>query len=316
MAVTDILDIAYVRIGSSDLAATQKFLEDFGLSVQEGVDKKGKNLLYSRGTNGSPYHHVTEEGDAGFLGVAFEAASRDALNLLAQQPGASEVQTIDAPGGGEKVCFTDPNEYSVEVVYGRERVKKLTPLGRPPVNTGEVQPRVQVPVRLEQTKSQIKRLGHCVLFVKDFRESEAWYKSLFGFLTTDEIYAGPEENTIGAFFRCNRGSTPVDHHTVALMQAPDPAMTGMQHAAFEVHDWDDLMIGHHALAKSGYKPQWGVGKHILGSQIFDYWYDPNGQIMEHFTDGDLFDASVAPNLAPIDALLGAQWGPAPVDGPH
>jgi len=164
-------------------------------------------------------------------------------------------------------------------------------------------------VRLQQQKSQVKRLGHCVLFVKNFRESETWYKERFGFLTSDEIYAGVKENTIGAFVRCDRGDKPVDHHTLAIMQAPDPNMTGMQHAAFEVHDWDDLMIGHHLLAKNGHKPQWGVGKHILGSQVFDYWYDPNGQVVEHFTDSDLFDASVPPNLSPVEALLGAQWGP-------
>lgn len=310
MSVTKVIDIAYVRIGSDDLAATQEFNERFGLRVQKATNTQGKRVLYSRGTDGSPYSHVTEEGASGFLGVAFEAASRQDLELLSAQQGASSIEDIEAPGGGEKVSFTDPNGYTVEVIYGRERGPEITPVGRPPMNVGGEVNRLRQPVRLQQTQSQVKRLGHCVLFVKDFRKSEAWYKNLFGFLTTDEIFAGVEENVIGAFVRCDRGAMPVDHHTVALMQAPDPAMTGMQHAAFEVHDWDDLMIGHYALADSGYKPEWGVGKHILGSQIFDYWFDPNGQVMEHFTDGDLFDASQPPNLAPIESLMGAQWGPA------
>ena len=33
----------------------------------------------------------------------------------------------------------------------------------------------------------MKRLGHCVLNVKNFSESEAWYKSRFGLITSDEI---------------------------------------------------------------------------------------------------------------------------------
>ena len=27
----------------------------------------------------------------------------------------------------------------------------------------------------------------------------------------------------------------------------------------------------------------------MGSQIFDYWFDPSGFIMEHYVDGDLLD---------------------------
>ena len=29
---------------------------------------------------------------------------------------------------------------------------------------------------------------------------------------------------------------------------------------------------------------------MLGSQIFDYWRDPWGHTVEHWTDGDLLDA--------------------------
>lgn len=27
----------------------------------------------------------------------------------------------------------------------------------------------------------------------------------------------------------------------------------------------------------------------MGSQIFDYWFDPSGFILEHYVDGDLLD---------------------------
>ena len=30
------------------------------------------------------------------------------------------------------------------------------------------------------------------------------------------------------------------------------------------------MLGHDVLRKAGYEHSWGVGKHILGSQVFDY----------------------------------------------
>ena len=33
-----------------------------------------------------------------------------------------------------------------------------------------------------------------------------------------------------------------------------------------------------------------------------------GNVMEHFTDGDLFDNAEAPGLSPIQSLLDVQWG--------
>ena len=54
---------------------------------------------------------------------------------------------------------------------------------------------------------------------------------------------------------------------------------------------------------------WGIGKHILGSQVFDYWKDPAGFTLEHFTDGDLFNEAWGSHKAPIEQLLGVQWGP-------
>jgi hypothetical protein len=52
-----------------------------------------------------------------------------------------------------------------------------------------------------------------------------------------------------------------------------------------------------------------MGRHILGSQIFDYWHDPDKMMVEHFTDGDLFDNTVEPGWAPMTASGLYQWGP-------
>jgi hypothetical protein len=30
-----------------------------------------------------------------------------------------------------------------------------------------------------------------------------------------------------------------------------------------------------------------VGRHILGSQVFDYWHDPSRFKIEHYADGDV-----------------------------
>ena len=152
----------------------------------------------------------------------------------------------------------------------------------------------------------MKRLGHCVLNVKNFRESEAWYKSRFGLITSDEINLGSPEQALGAFLRCDRGPIPSDHHTLFLLGAGKP---GFNHAAFEVADFDDLMCGHDWLKQKGRRHEWGVGRHVLGSQIFDYWRDPWGHTLEHWTDGDLLDAAWGSRISSIQEVVGTQWGP-------
>ena len=59
----------------------------------------------------------------------------------------------------------------------------------------------------------------------------------------------------------------------------------------------------------GFHRSWGIGRHIEGSQIFDYWRDPDGLLVEHFTDGDRFDCTLEPGWSPMTASGLAQWGP-------
>jgi hypothetical protein len=71
---------------------------------------------------------------------------------------------------------------------------------------------------------------------------------------------------------------------------------------------DDLMAGHDHLKAAGHTAEWGVGRHFLGSQVFDYWLDPWGHTLEHWTDGDVFTAEDGSNMATIADLMGVQWG--------
>lgn len=91
-----------------------------------------------------------------------------------------------------------------------------------------------------------------------------------------------------------------------LLGTGEPAFN---HAAFEVADWDTLMVGHDRLKAGSYEHRWGVGKHLLGSQVFDYWKDPHGFTLEHFTDGDLLNESFGSHTQPIEQVLGVHWGP-------
>ncbi len=301
MSIIKIADIAHVRFTAPDLEQMRAFLEDFGLTAQVWED----GCLYARGAGTAPFLHVTAPGPAGFTGLGLRAESLEDLEILAAAEGAV-IEDLKAPGGGKAVRLTDPDGRLVEVVAGQSAAV-AAPL-RPDAahNTAQARARARRPVRLKAGPSTVLRLGHAVLNVSDFRTLEAWYKTRFGLITSDEIELAPGV-ALGAFLRCDRGAHLVDHHTIFLLQAPSGP--GFNHAAFEVANLDDLMLGHTHLERAGRTAAWGVGRHILGSQIFDYWRDPWGQELEHWTDGDLFTAEDPPAKQTLQALLAAQWGP-------
>jgi hypothetical protein len=53
---------------------------------------------------------------------------------------------------------------------------------------------------------------------------------------------------------------------------------------------------------------WGIGRHVLGSQLFDYWYDDDGFEFEHYTDGDVFTADREPHYVPFTPGSIWAWG--------
>jgi catechol 2,3-dioxygenase-like lactoylglutathione lyase family enzyme len=303
MTILKIEDVAYVRFRAPDLAAMRAFLEDFGMTVVEATATR----LVARGTGPSPVAHVTELGEAGFAGVAFRAESLADLKRLAAAQDAS-VEALDLPGGGSVVTLTDPDGQCVDVVAGQASAEPLPIAEAQAWNRSHARERLRATKRIAAGAANVVRLGHVVLNVSDFRASEQWYKSRLGFITSDEIRLSPEF-ALGAFLRCDRGDAPTDHHTLFLIQGRKGP--GFNHAAYEVADLDDLMRGHQRLRDAGRQAEWGVGRHILGSQVFDYWRDPWGHTLEHWTDGDLFTAADGSNIATVQDLLGVQWGPAP-----
>lgn len=293
--------MAHVSFRLPDMELAERFFSDFGMRAAQ-LTKQG---LYLFGYSSRPSLVRIAHGEPGFIGIGIQAASMYDLERLAAATG-SPVVSSDAPEGGWSVHLIDPDGIAVEVVAGQELADIPAPDDVGWNRIGE-QGRLSVVKRLSRGPAHIHSLGHVVLWVADFRRSEQWYKQLFGFLTSDEVHA-PDGKALGAFMRCDRGDMPTDHHTLLLAERKEGSR--FNHAAFEVSDFDDLMTGHDHLHAQGYNSFWGVGRHIVGSQIFDYWFDPWGHQFEIWTDGDLLRRADGSNIVPVEVLRQVQWGAA------
>ena len=305
MATIKVKDLAYGRLRAPDLDAMEEFLTHFGMTRAARTPQ----ALYMRGTDGYHHIHVTEKGDPAFVGLAYHASSEDDLKRLAGSPGASAVESIDEPGGGKRVRLREPNGYQVEVVWGMEQLAQI-PVPRDPMNTGsEPLRRAGRLMRLAKSPAPIKRIGHGVLGTPKVRETVGWFRETLGFIQSDDVYAGDRDNIIGSFNRCDRGDEYVDHHTLFCVMNE---RAGLNHMSFEVPDVDAVFKDHEYLARLGkYEHMWGVGRHLLGSQVYDYWCDPWGRVHERWADTDRLNARSGGNLLSAEEALVSQWGEDP-----
>lgn len=295
--------LAHLVFERPDLDRTEKFLTDFGLRVAS----KSAEALFLRGTAAAAYcYRVHRAAKPRFAGLALRVATREDLDKLAQLPGASAIRALAAPGGGEVVLLTDPSGFRVEAVFGQEFGEPLQ--GRPALalNLAEHTPRVNASQRPPVAPPDVVRLGHVVLEVANYQATSAWYTRHFGLIPSD-VQVFPDGSPAVTFFRLDLGETPTDHHTLAIAQGFMPAYG---HSAYEVVDADAVGMGQRVLRERGWHHAWGIGRHILGSQIFDYWQDPWGEKHEHYCDGDVFTADVPMDVHSVSREAMAQWGQA------
>lgn len=202
---------------------------------------------------------------------------------------------------------------------------------------------------------EIRRIAHCVIALPMGKHQQMmkFMHDTFGFIPSDTAFlaavpeghnidvgiatnlaaGGPPDknmsNALAQFMRCDRGEEFTDHHTFLFLPLMDPRAevpgkginAQLSHVAFEVQSLDDVWRGHMSLVRrrdkgKRYNLAWGVGRHVLGSQVYDYWYDPWGHVHEHMVDGDRLTKSWGQRIHNITHLGPNghnQWGPTVVE---
>ncbi len=159
------------------------------------------------------------------------------------------------------------------------------------------------------------KLGHVAAYTPALDPMQSFYQDLLGFKWSD---------TVGDFFvflRCN-----ADHHAANFMASAK--FQGMHHIAYEMRDPNHLIAMLDHLAKNDYRLHWGPGRHGPGHNLFTYHRDPDGHVIELFTQIDVVhdeskgyweprpwheEYPMYPKTWQVDLATVNQWGP--VDRP-
>ncbi|WP_244210566.1 VOC family protein [Amycolatopsis kentuckyensis] len=302
--VIKVHDLAWLEFEKPDLERAEVFARAFGFTTVLSTGRE----LHLRGTDaGAPCVIIRKGARSKFLGPAFLAAAPGDVLRLAEATGR-QVSRLPDTLGGVVVDLPDPSGLRVRVVSDPDELPALPPQEPHLLNFGHEVRRVNATQRPPRAPALAQRLGHVVLQTTRYREVLDWYLEHLGMIVSDFLYypGQRERGPVMSFIRCDRGATPADHHTLAMVLGPADRYV---HSAYQVADLDALAAGGEYLRAHGYHHSWGIGRHIEGSQLFDYWRDPDGFLVEHFSDGDLFDNTLEPGWAPMTASGLAQWGP-------
>jgi catechol 2,3-dioxygenase-like lactoylglutathione lyase family enzyme len=297
-------DITWLEFEKPNLAAAEAFALAFGFATA----LRTPDELHLRGTDaGAPCVLIRRGDRSRFIGAAYTAAEQSDVLRLAEASG-HRVRPLPEALGGVSVDLVDPSGAAVRVVSGTHVLEPLPTQSPHEFNFGHDLRRANTTQRPPREPARVQRLGHVVLRTTKYRQALDWYLEHLGLIVSDFMYSPGQRGRgpVMSFIRCDRGPTPADHHTLAMALGPSNRYV---HSAYQVCDLDAIAAGSQYLKTRGYHHSWGIGRHIQGSQIFDYWRDPDGFLVEHYADGDMFDCTLEPGWAPFAASGLSQWGP-------
>lgn len=283
-----------VTFGVQDMAASHRFLRDWGLKEIAAAEDR---LMFETQDGGEVIvrpHDAPELPapiEAGntvrevIWGTASESELNASLDLLSR---GAEIQT--GADGMPRTC--DPNGLGLgfRVSHRRHITARATPANAPGTH-----------LRIDQrspvyTQAEPIQIGHVVLFTSEFDAMRQFYIEHMGFHLSD-VY--PEQ---GAFLRCRQRG---EHHNVFLLNRP--GRPGINHVAFTVRDLHEVIGGGIAMSAKGWKTEIGPGRHPISSAYFWYFENPLAAPLEYYADEDYCTEAWQPQAFQRKPELFAEW---------
>jgi catechol 2,3-dioxygenase len=229
-----------------DLAAAEAFYTAaWGLRVAS----RAPGALWLHATGADHYVLALHQGDAAIRSITFRAADDAALARvlgMAEAAGATILAPpapLDEPGGGRAATLRDPYGSLLRLVTGD-----------------------QLRVAEAPSRDRADRLAHVNLNCTDVDATARFFEAGLGFRLADR-------SKLMAFERCNS-----DHHVMVLAEAP---VDGLNHVAFNMPSWEAVMRAAGRMIDAGFPIAWGVGRHGPGDNVFAYFIDPFGIVIEY-----------------------------------
>lgn len=275
-----------------DLVEEAKFLTAFGLEVETQADRL---LLRTVGNN-----HVWGQilvGDKKKLAYVSMACYDGELEGIRQQVadagGAFEAQ--HPAGSAEGFWFRDPDGILFQVKVGA----KTQPDHKTAMPDLSIPSNVRgAPARSKAPRERPTRMSHMALFTSNVTRSLDFHIRALGVRLADR------SGEIIAFTYGRHGS---DHHLLAFLSGGGP---GLHHSSWDIPSVEDCGRTNTQLRAAGYDRHWGPGRHVLGSNYFNYTKDKFGQWWEASAHIDFIEKNAdwtIANFADEDSLY--LWGP-------
>jgi catechol 2,3-dioxygenase len=141
-----------------------------------------------------------------------------------------------------------------------------------------------------------RRIEHVNAFAPDVHAFAGFCEKTLGLKLSDR--------TADDGFRWYRAADGF-HHTIAM----GPGPSHLHHYAFDQHCFEDLMRIADSLALKDRSLVWGPGRHGAGDNIFTYYADPHGCIVENSIEMARIDndATYEPRAWDISEGLNGRW---------
>ena len=118
------------------------------------------------------------------------------------------------------------------------------------------------------------RIGHTAVATPQAAELVRFFQEVMGFYYTDRF------DDLATFLTCNR-----DHHVINIINAPP---TILHHIAFELRDASHQYVASDQLARAQRPIVWGPSRHTAGHNYASYHFDPDRNLIEFYTDMDVY----------------------------
>ena len=275
------------------LDVAHKFYSEFGLDVRV---ENGRLDLY---TFGHPHCWASiQEAGAGkrLQYVRYGIFAEDEVEFSARVTRRGLSIAPHALGDAQGIWLRDPDGIPTQLVVApkvspSKKSEPMIPLPPPPG-------RGAAPSRSKVELVHPRNLSHILRFSRDVPRMTAFCQEVLGLRLSDRSL------DIISFIHTPHGS---DHHLVAFAKSQAP---GLHHSSWDVGSIDEVGAGAEHMREAGWGKGWGVGRHVLGSNYFNYVQDPWGSFCEYSFGIDFVPADLdwpAADHAPQDSLY--VWGP-------